>query len=42
MNKATELIRVKVKDKNERAAKIRTLKGSMAATNRNNSHDHHS
>ena len=42
MNKATELIRVKVKDKNERAAKIRTLKGSMAATNGNNCRDHHS
>ena len=30
MNKATELIRLKVKDKNERAAKSRTLKGSVS------------
>ena len=44
MNKATELIRLKVKDKNERAAKSRTLKGSVSAnaTNGNNSHDRHS
>jgi hypothetical protein len=51
MNKATELIRLKVKDKNERAAKSRTLKGSIKgsvsatsgnATNGNNSHDRHS
>ena len=47
MNKATELIRLKVKDKNERAAKSRTLKGSVSttngnATNGNNSCDRHS
>ena len=47
MNKATELIRLKVKDKNERAAKSRTLKGSVSttngnATNGNNSRDRHS
>jgi len=42
MNKATELIRLKVKDKNERAAKSRTLKGSVSTTNGNNSHDRHS
>ena len=45
--KATELIRLKVKDKNERAAKIRTLKGSVSttngnATNGNYSRDRHS
>jgi hypothetical protein len=47
MTKATELIRLKVKDKNERAAKNRTLKESASATNGNatngnNSHDRHS
>jgi hypothetical protein len=47
MNKATELIRLKVKDKNERAAKSRTLKSSLAATNGNatngsNSRNRHS
>ena len=47
MTKATELIRLKVKDKNERAARNRTLKGSVpqpkaTATNGNNSHDRHS
>jgi hypothetical protein len=47
MNKATELIRLKVRDKNERAAKNRTLIGSVSATNGNatngnNSHDRHS
>ena len=47
MNKATELIRLKVKDKNERAAKSRTLKGLVSttngnATNGNNSRDRHS
>jgi hypothetical protein len=41
MNKATELIRVKIKDKNERAAKTRTLKGSVSTTNGNNSSDRH-
>jgi hypothetical protein len=51
MGKATELIRLKIKDKNERAAKSRALKGSPKgsvsatngnATNGNNSHDRHS
>jgi hypothetical protein len=47
LNKATELIRLKVKDKNERAAKSRTIKGFVSATNGNatngnNSHDRHS
>jgi hypothetical protein len=42
MNKATELIRLKVRDKNERAAKNRTLKSLVSATNGNNSHDRHS
>jgi hypothetical protein len=47
MTKATELIRLKVKDKNERAAKNRTLKESASATNGNatngnNSRDRHS
>ena len=42
MNKATELIRLKVKDKNERAAKNRTLKVSVSATDGNNSHNRHS
>ena len=47
MSKATELIRLKIKDKNERAAKSRALKGSVSATNGNatngnNSHDRHS
>jgi hypothetical protein len=44
MNKATELIRLKIKDKNERAAKSRALKGSASTTNgnANNSHDRHS
>jgi hypothetical protein len=47
MTKATELIRLKIKDKNERAAKNRTLKESASATNGNatngnNSHDRHS
>jgi hypothetical protein len=46
MGKATELIRKKIKDKNERAAKSRALrgspKGSVSATNGNNSHERHS
>jgi hypothetical protein len=47
LNKATELIRLKVKDKNERAAKNRTLKVLVSATNGNatngsNSHVRHS
>jgi hypothetical protein len=42
MNKATELIRLKVKDKNERAAKSRTLKGFVSTTNGNNFRDRHS
>jgi len=42
MTKATELIRLKIKDKNERAAINRTLKGSVSSTNGNNSHDRHS
>ena len=47
LNKATELIRLKVKDKNERAAKNRTLKGLVSAanghaTNGNNSQGRHS
>ena len=42
MNKATELIRLKVKDKNERAAKTRASKGLASATNGNNFHDRHS
>jgi hypothetical protein len=33
MTKASELIRLKVKDKNERAAKSRALKGSVATAN---------
>ena len=46
MNKATELIRLKIKDKNERAARSRALKDSVSATNGNatngnNSHDRH-
>jgi hypothetical protein len=46
MNKATGLIRLKIKDKNERAAKSRTLKGSVSttignATNGNNFRDLH-
>ncbi|MBU6411565.1 MAG: hypothetical protein KGR98_14370 [Verrucomicrobia bacterium] len=45
--KASEAIRLKWKDKNERAAKSRTLKGSVSttngnATNGNNSRDRHS
>jgi hypothetical protein len=39
MNKASELIRLKIKDKNERAAKNRALKGSAAAANGGNSHN---
>lgn len=39
MTKATELIRLKIKDKNERAVKYRTLKGSVSATNGNGTHD---
>jgi hypothetical protein len=42
LNKASEVIRLKWKDKNERAAKSRALKGSVSATNGNNSHDRHS
>jgi hypothetical protein len=47
LNKATELVRLKIKDKNERAAKSRTLKISVTATNGNstngnNSRDRHS
>jgi hypothetical protein len=47
MTKATELIRLKIKDKNERAARSRALKGSVPATNGNatngnNSRDRHS
>ena len=42
MNKATVIIRLKVKDKNERAAKSRTRKGSVSTTNGNNSRDRHS
>jgi hypothetical protein len=47
LNKATELVRLKIKDKNERAAKSRTLKISVSATNgnstnENNSHGRHS
>jgi hypothetical protein len=33
LNKATERVRLKIKDKNERAAKSRTLKISVTATN---------
>ena len=45
--KSPNSIRLKVKDKNERAAKSRTLKGSVSATNGNatngnNSRDRHS
>jgi hypothetical protein len=42
LNKASEVVRLKWKDKNERAAKSRALKGSVSATNGNNSHDRHS
>ena len=46
LNKATEIVRLKIKDKNERAAKNRALKGSLkssaAATNGNRSHVRHS
>jgi hypothetical protein len=47
MSKATELIRLKIKDKNERAAKSRALKRSASTTNcnannGNNSHNRHS
>jgi hypothetical protein len=42
LNKATELVRLKIKDKNERAAKNRTLKGSASATNGNHFHSRHS
>jgi hypothetical protein len=47
MAKACEIVRLAIKDKNERAAKTRTLKGSASATNGNatngnNSHDRHS
>ena len=41
LNKATELVRLKIKDKNERAAKNRTLKGSVSAPNGNNFHSRH-
>ena len=46
LNKATELVRLKIKDKNERAAKNRALKGSVkscaSATNGNHSQGRHS
>jgi hypothetical protein len=46
MNKATERIRLKINDKNERTAKSWALNGSqkasVSATNGNNSHNRHS
>ena len=44
MTKATELVRLKIQDKNERAraVKDRAIKDSALATNGNNSHDRHS
>jgi len=38
MNKATELIRLKVKDKNERAARNRARNGGVLAVNEGNGH----